>query len=323
MKHVSILVPECSVMQAIADPNYCLSAVNQFLVQSGNPAAFHLQLVGATREVRLANGAFSVYPNAVFPEVEHTDLIIIPAVFGDMETAIAANPELIEWVKGQFQKGAKVASLCVGAFLLAETGLLDGRKCSTHWGFIGQFKSRFPKVEVLEGQIVTEERGLYSSGGANSYWNLLLYLVEKFASREMAILAAKYFAIDIGRTSQLPFVLFQSQKNHSDEAVKKAQQLIEENFEEKLNVDHIAKTVALGRRSFERRFRQATKNSVLEYIRRVKVEVAKRNFETSQKNVAEVMSSVGYSDSRAFSATFKKLTGLSPSEYRNRYSKLN
>jgi transcriptional regulator GlxA family with amidase domain len=285
MIKVSILVPESSVMQAIADPQYCFQAVNHFLMQSGRNQLFDVQLVGAKKEVKLSGGSFSVFPDALVDDVTKTDLVIIPALFGDMTSAIDANRELIPWVKSQYKNGAEVASLCVGAFLLASTGLLDGKKCSTHWGFADEFHQMFPEVDVQDGSIVSEENGIYSSGGANSYWNLLLHLVEKYSDRQTAIITAKYFAIDIDRNNQSAFSMFKGQKGHNDEMIRKAQEYIEELIEEKITVDELASKVALGRRSFERRFKQATRNSVLEYIQRVKIEAAKRSFEGSRKNI--------------------------------------
>ena len=180
----------------------------------------------------------------------------------------------------------------------------------------------FPLVEVIDGSIITEEHRIYSSGGANSYWSLLLLLVEKYTDRETAILASKYFAIDIDRDSQSAFAMFKGQKNHSDAAIKKAQEYIEKNHSEKMSVDELANMIAVGRRSFERRFKSATNNSVLEYIQRVKIEAAKRSFESSRKNISEVMFDVGYTDTKAFRTIFKKITGLTPVEYRNKYNKM-
>jgi len=239
-----------------------------------------------------------------------------------MATAIEMNKALLPWIEEQYDNGAEVASLCVGAFLLAATGLLNGKKCSTHWGFINEFREMYPEVEVVDGSIVTEEKRLYSSGGANSYWNLLLYLVEKYTNRETAILASKYFAIDIDRDSQAAFAMFKGQKNHNDVDIKKVQEYIEKNIVEKMTVDELAAIAATGRRSFERRFRVATNNSVLEYIQRIKIEAAKRHFESSRKNINEVMYNVGYTDAKAFRDLFKKITGLTPIEYRNKFNKM-
>jgi transcriptional regulator GlxA family with amidase domain len=321
MKKVSILVPESSVMQAIADPQYLFTAVNQFLLMAGKAPLFEVELVGAKKEVKLNNGLYSVHTDRQLKDSIKTDLVFIPALFGDMTTAIEKNKALLPWIQEQYDNGAEVASLCVGAFLLASTGLLNGKKCSTHWGFQNEFREMFPEVELMDGSIVTEEKRIYSSGGANSYWNLLLHLVEKYTNRETAILASKYFAIDIDRSSQSAFAMFKGQKDHNDEAILKAQTYIEKNIHDRITIDELAAVATMGRRSFERRFRQATNNSVLEYIQRVKIETAKRQFETSRKNINEVMYDIGYTDTKAFRDLFKKITGLTPVEYRNKYNK--
>jgi len=322
MKSVSILVPESSVSQAIADPQYLFSAVNQFLSVSGKEPLFDVKLVGAKKQIKLNGGQFIITPDQQLNEVSHTDLVVVPALFGDMSKAIKANEKLIPWVVDQYNDGAEVASLCVGAFLLASTGLLNGKKCSTHWGFTNEFREMFPEVEVMDGSIVTEEHRIYSSGGANSYWNLLLHLVEKYTDRETAILASKYFAIDIDRHSQSAFAMFKGQKEHKDDTVRLAQDYIENKVDERITVDELAEKFSVGRRTFERRFKLATNNSILEYIQRIKVEAAKRSFENSRKNINEVMYDVGYTDTKAFRTIFKKITGLTPVEYRNKYNKM-
>lgn len=322
MKNISILVPELSVLQAIADPQYLFSAVNEFMVLNGKSPLFRIQLVGVKKEVKLNAGLYSVHTDARLKDIQKTDLVLIPALFGDMKTAIAKNKALIPWITKQYKNGAEIASLCVGAFLLASTGLLDGKKCSTHWRYQNEFREMFPKVEVIAESIVTEEFKLYTSGGAYSYWNLLLHLVEKYTDRETAILASKYFAIDINRGSQTAFTIFNGQKNHADEEVKKVQCFIESNFYEKISVDDLADLVAVGRRSFERRFKLATNNTILEYVQRIKIEIAKQSFESSRKNINEVMFDVGYTDTKAFRTIFKKITGFNPIEYRNKYNKI-
>lgn len=321
MKKVSILVPEGAVMAAVTDPRYMFTAVNEFLIAEGKDPLFDVKLVGVCKEIKLNGGVFSIHPDSTLKEVKETDLIVIPALSGDMKMAVEENREFIPWITEQYLRGSEVASLCVGAFLLAATGLMKGKECSTHWLFANEFRLMFPDVTLVDGGIITEEQGLYSSGGASSYWNLLLYLVEKYTDRPTAILASKYFAIDIDRNSQAAFALFRGQKDHNDAEVKKAQEFIENNYQDKISVDQLAGMVAMGRRSFERRFRKATNNTVLEYLQRVKVEAAKRSFESSRKNINEVMFDVGYTDTKAFRIIFKKITGLTPIDYRNKYNK--
>lgn len=320
MKHVSILVPNECVLASIVDPLTMFTGVNEFLEAAGKPPLFNVQLVGLSKEVRLNKGLFTINTDAVLQDLKKTDLIIIPALSGDLKTALRLNEDFIPWIVAQYHKGAEVASLCIGAFLLASTGLLNGKECSSHWIMADQFREMFPEVNLVDGRIVTEQQGLYSSGGATSYWSLLLHLVEKYAGREMAITASKVYALEINRKSQSPFIMFNGQKRHEDEPIKQAQEFIENNVTEKISVENLALKYAIGRRHFERRFKSATNNTPVEYMQRVKIEAAKKHFETSRKNVNEVMYDVGYSDTKAFRTVFKKITGLSPIEYKNKYN---
>ena len=239
---------------------------------------------------------------------------------GDIRQALNLNMEFVPWIIKQYKGGAEVASLCVGAFLLAATGLLKGMQCSTHWRAANDFRTVFPDVNLVVDKIITDEQGIYSSGGAYSSSNLILYLVEKYAGRDIAVRCSKMFQIDIERDSQSRFIMFRGQKEHKDEPVKKAQEFIETNFKEKITVDQLSEIFGIGRRTLERRFKKATFNSVVEYMQRVKVEAAKKHFETGRKTVNEVMYDVGYTDNKAFRDVFKKIAGMSPIDYRNRYN---
>ena len=321
MKHISIIVPFDSVMASIVDPRTIFTGVNDFLEAAGKPPLFKVQLVGLSKQVKLANGQFSVHTDGLPENVKKTDLIIIPALGGDLKNAIKRNKDFVPWIVKQYKKGAEVASLCVGAFLLASTGLLNGKECSSHWLLAQQFREMFPEVNLVDGRIITEQQGLYSSGGATSYWNLLLHLIERYAGREMAIMASKIYALEMDRKSQSPYIMFNGQKKHEDEPIKQAQEFIETNVTEKISVEHLAVRYSIGRRQFERRFKKATNNSPMDYMQRVKMEAAKKLFESSAKNVNEVMYDVGYADSKAFRSVFKKITGISPIDYRNKYNK--
>jgi transcriptional regulator GlxA family with amidase domain len=321
MKHISILVPKGAILGSLEGSRQLLTQVNEFFKVRGEAPVFKVQLVGLTKETPLAGGLFTVNTDLVIEDVHKTDLIIIPALDGDIQQALENNHDFIPWIINQYNDGAEVASLCLGAFLLASTGLLKGKRCATHWMAINNFKAMFPDVNLVTEKIITDEQRLYSSGGAFSYLNLILYLIEKYAGRDIAILSAKVFAIEIERENQLSFTIFQGQKGHDDEPIRKAQEFIEKNYQDKITVEQLTSMVALSRRNFERRFKKATSNTVTEYIQRVKMEAAKKDFETSRKNVNEVMYDVGYSDTKAFRTIFKKITGLPPIEYRNKYNK--
>jgi len=321
MKKIAILVPRGAASLGCIEGSFIgFSRANEVLANMGKPPLFNVQLVGINKDPQLYNRLFTVTPDFAIDEVKKTDLIIIPAVNGDMGEVIAANKDFFPWIVEQYKNGAEVASLCVGAFLLAATGLLEGKKCATHWLGQNDFRKMFPDVNLVSEKIITDERGVYSSGGANSFWNLIMYLIDKFAGRDVAIACAKIYEIEIDRDTQSPFIMFTGQKDHEDEPIKEAQSFIESNFQKKITIDELAAMSAMGRRTFERRFKKATSNTVIEYMQRVKIEAAKKSLEHNRKNVSEVMYDVGYSDTKAFRTTFKKITGLSPIDYRNKYN---
>lgn len=320
MKRVSILVTRGAIMGNIEGPRQVFTEVNDYLKNTGIPPLFEVTLAGLSEESFLNDGLYTISTKPI-KNIKRTDLVIIPAMYGNLQKAVDDNKEFVPWIIKQYKEGAEVASLCLGAFLLASTGLLDGKKCSTHWLAAQAFKQMFPSVNLVEDKIITDEDGIYSSGGAYSSLNLILYLVEKYAGREAALFCSKAFQIDIDRNSQSPFMIFKGQKDHNDESIKKAQEFIENNFQNKITVDELASMLALSRRNLERRFKKATANTVVEYIQRVKIEAAKQSLETSRENINEVMYKVGYSDPKAFRVTFKKITGLSPIQYRNKYNK--
>ncbi len=322
MKSVSILIPygHTSLVN-IEGTHQILSEVNNLLIQTGRDPIFNIQLVGLSKKTKQTTGLFTVNPNTLISDVIKTDLIIIPAIHGDHNKIREVNKEFIPWIINQYMNGAEIASFCIGSFFLASTGLLQGKQCTTHWAFANDFKNMFPEINLLGDKIMTAQDGIYTSGGAYSYLNLLLYLIEKFAGRDVAVLISKTFMIDIDKNSQSPFIMFKGQKGHDDKQVLKAQEYIENNYNEKISVEQLANKFALSKRSLERRFKKATSNTVSEYIHRVKVEAAKINLESSRENVNEVMYKVGYADPKTFRITFKRITGLSPIQYRNKYNR--
>ena len=201
------------------------------------------------------------------------------------------------------------------------TGLLNGKSWATHWTAHDLFRIRYPQVNLIPEKIICEDNGIYSSGGAYSILNFTLYLVERYFGRETAIWSSKISEIEFDRISQSEFIIFSGQKDHSDEAIKEAQVYIEKNYEEKLSIDKIAQMVHLNSRSFLRRFKKATANTPLEYIQRVKIEAAKKKLESTTETILEVMFGIGYNDEKAFRTTFRKYSGLSPKEYRNKYNR--
>ncbi|MGY4386183.1 transcriptional regulator GlxA family with amidase domain [Pedobacter sp. UYP24] len=322
MKHLTILAPNGeNNLSSIVGAYKILTRANDYWKAGGKPSIFKVQVAGTVAEVGFHNNFFSVKPHTTIDNIAKTDLIIIPSLNHNYDQAVRENEQLIQWIKQQYKNGAEVASVCTGAYLLASTGLLDGKSCSTHWIAADNFRQCFPKVNLQEGKLITDENGIYTNGGAYSFLNLMIYLVEKYYDRQTAIYCSKVFQIEMDRQSQQEFIIFKGQKQHADDMVKEAQKYIESNLHQKIAIDFLSAKFAVGRRNFDRRFIKATGNTPLEYLQRVKIEWAKRAFEINRKTVNEVMYEVGYSDVKAFREVFRKVTGISPLEYKNKYNK--
>lgn len=317
MKHLTILVPDGeNNLSSIVGAYKIFSRANDY-----HKAVFKIELAGVSKTVDFHGGLFSARPHKHISGIKKTDLVIIPSLNHNYQASTAINGELIEWIGKQYREGSAIASICTGAFLLAAAGLLDGKSCSTHWSAADNFHALYPQVNLQTDRLITDEHGIYTNGGAYSFLNLILYLVEKYYDRETTIHCAKVFQIEIDRDSQSDFIIFQGQKNHGDELIKKAQAYIEHHLDEKIATEDLAATLAIGRRNFDRRFIKATGNTPTEYAQRVKIEAAKKAFESTRKSINEVMYQVGYADQKAFREVFRKITGLTPLEYRNRYNK--
>lgn len=322
MKHLTILVPEgANNLSSIVGAYKLFTRANAYRREKGKKELLKIQLAGISKKVNFYEGLFSVQPEISISAIRKTDLIIIPSLNHNYHDSVKGNRKMIDWIGKQYRNGAEVASICTGAFLLAATGLLDGKNCSTHWAAADNFRMLFPEVKLQTDRLITDENGIYTNGGAYSFLNLLIYLVEKYYDRSTAIFCAKVFQIEMDRNSQSAFSIFTGQKSHGDEMVKKAQAYIERNLHEKISVEEMSSRFSVGRRNFDRRFIKATGNTPGEYSQRVKVESAKKFFENSRKTISEVMYEVGYSDVKAFREVFRKITGMSPLEYRNRYNK--
>lgn len=322
MKHLTIIVPEGqNNLESIVGPYNIFTRANTYWRENGNKLLFEIELAGISQEVEFYGDLFSVKPETDISTIPQTDLIIIPSLNHNYREAVEGNKELIDWIAKQYKDGAEVASICTGAFLLASSGLLDGKSCSTHWSAADNFREMFPSVEVQPDKLITDEDGVYTNGGAYSFLNLMIYLVEKYYNRQTAIYCSKVFQIEMDRQSQSEFIIFKGQKMHGDEMIQQAQAHIESNADKKISVKQLSSQFAVSRRQFDRRFIEATGNTPFEYIQRVKVEAAKKLLEAGRKTVTEAMYEVGYSDASAFRRVFKEVTSLSPVEYRNRYNK--
>jgi len=320
MKKICFLLPEgklkpSSVVGAIE----VFEMANEYLVEKGNKKFYDITIVGANHQQQ--QYGLSILPMVKDLRRIKPDLIIVPGMHWKNYDALKGNELFAGWLVKQYTNGSEVASLCTGAFFLAASGVLEGKECSTHWRGEQEFIKRFPNVTLRANQIITDSKGIYTSGGANSSLNLVLYLVEKYNGRQVAVYCSKMLQIDLDRSSQSPFMIFNALRDHEDETIKKVQLYVEKNSHERLTVEFLADKFSMSKRSFIRRFKKMTSITPIDYIQKVKMETAKRRFETNKGNINEVMYAVGYNDAKAFRNIFRKVTGLSPIEYKQKFNK--
>jgi transcriptional regulator GlxA family with amidase domain len=294
-------------------------SVNGFYERNHLSPAFNIQLAGAQAGISI-NDRYHTLPVSA---IDHTQLVLIPAFnseYTSVEEAVQCNGALIPWVIQQYEKGAEVASFCTGAFLLAATGLLNGRKATTHVMATYDLARIFPDIDVQPDEVVTHDDGIYTSGGATNTFHLLLHLVEKYCNRDTAVRIAKLFAIDMDRDRQNYFATFLPSKDHSDPLVANAQHRMEQLYNKPATIEEIIGDIPSSRRNFVRRFKQATGITPIEYLQRTRLEGAKKLLEKTNQSISEIMYNSGYIDVKSFRQLFKKGVGLTPKEYREKFN---
>jgi transcriptional regulator GlxA family with amidase domain len=264
-------------------------------------------------------GGMEISANSGIDSVQETDLIIIPSIM-DIRQTLARESAMIPWIKEMYERGSHVAAICTGAFVLAETGLLDEKVATTHWGVTELFRRRYPKVTLKPELLITDYGDIFTAGGSNACFDIGLYLVRKYCGLDVARKLAKTFLHDLDRVSQAPWIAFQCQRGHADKEIRRAQELLETNYAEQYNFDEFARELGMSRRTFERRFKAATGDSPLQYLQRMRVEAAKRMLETENSNFDEIAYAVGYEDRSFFSKVFAQFSGLTPKAYRQKWS---
>lgn len=286
----------------------------------GSATLFDVRLIGLDGEpVRYRDRVVAI-PDVAAPDVDGLDLLVVPGLDDDLERSFELNRGWAPWIRRWHEAGATVASSCSGTFLLAEAGLLAGRQATTHWLYTDKLRAMFPSVIVATERLLIDHGDVITSGGATTFLDLAIYLMERFGGRERANAAARILLIDRQRHSQLPYaVATGADRNHRDGLLHRVQDTIEQQLETDLRVPELAASVGLGQRTLGRRFQAELGVSVQAYIRRCRIEHAKRALETTASGIDAIGRAVGYRDPTAFRRAFRDHAGLSPSEYRGRY----
>jgi transcriptional regulator GlxA family with amidase domain len=270
------------------------------------------------RAVR-CDGQLRIQPDTALKAVRKTDLIFIPTTGLSTDDVLERNAAVVPWLRRWHNRGVAIASVCSGVGLVAATGMLDGKRATTHWALAEKFRQMYPKVKWMPELMVTEDRGFYCGGGVHASLDLSLYLVEKFCGHEVAVQTSKALLIETPRAWQAGFAIVPLKTEHSDEAISSAQQWLHENFHRTFSLEIPAEHAGMSLRNFVRRFKQATGDSPLHYIQKLRIAAAKRLLEGDHRTMQEIGDAVGYQDVAFFRQLFQRHTGVSPSAYRRRF----
>jgi transcriptional regulator GlxA family with amidase domain len=283
---------------------------------------FATQVVSVDGKPIHCDGGIHIHPHLSLDRFERTDFLLIPPFLPVAEPLTEDIETVLGWIIDQYRAGIPIAAMCTGAFLLAETGLLDGKTATTNWQFATLFKRRYPGVHLRPEHILTEDSGLICTGAVTAIYNLGLHIIERCGSKELASVCSKALLVDPNRNSQAPYIIHRGRAGHRDADMLKAQRYMEENYPRGITMDQVAGYVCLSPRQFKRRFKRATGDGPLAYLQTVRIEAAKTRLETTLESIDAITRQIGYEDSSAFRRLFKKHTDLSPREYRDKFFRL-
>ncbi len=290
-------------------------------ILTGTPPAarFRVTTVSANGRPVRCDGAIQIKPTAAIHDIRETDLIFVPTTGLSVDDAVERNAPVVPWLRRWHKRGVSIASVCSGVGLVAASGLLDGRRATTHWGLAERFRQKYPRVKWMPELMVTEDRGFYCGGGVNASLDLSLYLVERFCGHEVALQTAKALLIETPRAWQAGFAIVPLKTDHTDDAISSAQDWLHRNFHQNFPLEAPARRVGMSLRNFVRRFKQATGDSPLIYLQKLRIAAAKRLLESDHRTMQEISGAVGYQDVAFFRQIFQRHTGVSPSAYRERF----
>ncbi len=337
MRHIRLWVYDGILASGVAGPIDVFTAANALwahnnLAESRAGPLFEWRIESPDgKPVRTASGQILEVDGPVSARTAADAVMVFGPFVGGGSTLFLkkfdslkpAIQPLLPALRRQHDRGAIVASVCAGGFVLAESGLLDGRVATTHWALVDAFRQRYPSIDLQGNEVLTEQDRLLCAGAVTSYFNLALRLVEKFAGASLAAATAKVLLIDTNRISQASYktLTVQDQQPHTDQLIARAQRWMEKHLQQNFRLADLASHLAVSERTVNRRFKLATGNTPLGYLQSLRIDIAKRLLETTKFHVSVISERVGYGDLSTFRRLFKRETGLSPREYQQRFAR--
>ncbi|MFL1484088.1 GlxA family transcriptional regulator [Marinobacter sp. LN3S78] len=324
--HVSLVAVPGTLSMPVAGLYEVLNAfpvLASFYDDIPEVSPFQVEIVGAEQTTMAAASGLPITIQRAFRDVVSTDIVIVPTMAVDQNWRPGRHPELVEWLQAMHGTGTVLCSACTGLVILAETGLLDGQRATTHWAIEPVVRACFPEVELCLNEVLLtagQQEELVMSGGGASWQDLVLYLIGRFVSPGASRAMAKFEMLEQHAEGQAPYLPFLPPVQHGDSLIRAAQHWLETHFTDAGPVAGMAAIANLSPRSLERRFRRATGYSPIDYVQRVRIEEAKRRLEQTDAAIDQIGWDVGYQDPAAFRRLFKRIARVTPGAYRRKFA---
>lgn len=319
MVKITFLAVEGCLSSSISNLMDGFIIANLWRKAEGQSSLFETEVVARENKPVISSNCLQINPHRVLDDATDSDYLIIPAFLPVPETRQMQDPVMLNYIRRQHASGTTVAAVCTGSFFLAETGLLNGKVATTNWQFAKKFRYRYPDVHLEIDKILTEEDNLICSGAVTAMMNLALKIIRREGSDKLASACAKALLVDLNRESQAPYTIYQLSGQHRDADILKAEQYMCDHLDRSITIDQVAEFVCISPRHFKRRFKNATGESPLHYLQKLRIDRAKEQLENTLDSIDDITRQIGYENGSTFRRLFKRYTSLSPREYRDKF----
>ncbi|WP_028294133.1 GlxA family transcriptional regulator [Oceanobacter kriegii] len=316
---VTLLLVEQMLLSSIAIPIEMLEATRARLrLQRQRNADFRIQIAAVDGGSCNGLGGVRIQPDSRIEDIEQTNLVVVPALWRDPQRVIRQHPQVIEWIANQYRKGASVISVGTGVCLVAESGILDGLPATTHWHYQDRFAEHYPNVNLQRQHLLTQSRGIYCAASVNSGADMVIHFIGKTWGRDMALQVEQQFSPEVRNPFENRVYSPEESMAHADEDVVMAQAWMKQYLREPFSLKQLSERAGLSERQFTRRFKQATGQTPLYYFQTIRCQAARELLQQSNLTVSDVAQAVGFGDSSYFIRVFRRLSGQSPGEFRDK-----
>lgn len=318
MKHATILAIEHGLASSITIPLEMIQAAD-VIKRIRNRKAERRRFLIASRdgEPLTMTGGITIQPQASIADIPQTDLIFVPALWGNPNAIVQRHPEITAWLQAQHGAGATICSVGTGSYFLAEAGLLNGLNATTHWYYFDDFEARYPQVKLQRKRFITHAERLYCTGSVNAVRDVMLHFVERLFTPQVADEVSHHFTHELKRSYDSTLLANEEKDTHHDEQIIKIQEWMKKNFQKDIELTALARQFDISVRSLNRRFRVAAGQTPIQYLQEVRLEQAKSLLKQSNLSIAEIAYAAGYQDTSYFSSLFKRLNAITPHQYRH------